>query len=52
MGYTFLCGVITRGEWDVLIENALTPDSSICACTEKMKWVGYIADNGKMTMTS
>jgi hypothetical protein len=50
--YTFSYGVITRGGWDVLNENGLAPDSSIFACTRKIKWVGYIADNGKMAMKS
>jgi len=45
--YTFPYGVITRGGWDVLNDNALAADSSICACTKKMKWVGYIADDNK-----
>ena len=49
---TFSYGIITRGGWDVLNENALSSDSSICACTKKMRWVGYIADDRYMTMKS
>jgi len=43
----FSYGVITRGGWEVLNENALAADSTICACTKKMKWVGYIPDGNK-----
>lgn len=45
--FTFSYGVITRGGWEVLHENALAADGSICARTKMIKWVGYIVDDNK-----